>query len=241
MNTNGFDFGAVVGKKLTGTRFILVRHGETDWNKEKRFQGHTDIALNAHGVQQAQLVRKYFNQLEAEGILLYQQCISSDLDRARTTAKLIHGEKEPPLQLHSDLRERHYGHLAGLTGDEMSLKSAEEFASLRNRQPEAPLKGGESLRQFYDRVVLVFKEIAYANRGTSTLLVAHGGVLDCIYRYCTGEPIEKQRDWELPNCGLNIVELDSEGHGNVLLWAWLGHLNKDLPSQNMDEVDGRVA
>lgn len=241
LDTKTIDFGAVVSKKPTSTRFILVRHGETDWNKEKRFQGHIDIALNAHGTEQARLVRRYFDELEATGLLLYQQCVSSDLDRARTTADLIHDQKTTPVQLHADLRERHYGHLAGLTGDEMSLKSPEEFASLRNRQPEAQLEGGESLRQFYDRVVLAFKEIANANQGACTLLVAHGGVLDCIYRYCAGEPLDKQRDWQLPNCALNIVELDSEGHGSVLLWAWQGHLNKGLPGQNMDEVDGRVA
>lgn len=241
LDTKASDFGAVVSEKPVGTRFILVRHGETDWNREKRFQGHTDIALNAHGVQQARLIHQYFDALEANGLALYQQCISSDLDRARTTANIIHGQKTPPVQPNPDLRERHYGHLAGLTGDEMALKSPEEFAGLRNRQPDAPLHGGESLRQFYNRVVLAFKEIARVNQGTSTLLVAHGGVLDCIYRYCTGESLDKQRDWQLPNCALNIVELDSQGHGNVLLWAWLGHLNKDLPGQNMDEVDGRVA
>ncbi|MCR2746305.1 histidine phosphatase family protein [Limnobacter parvus] len=240
MNTQAIDFGAIVSKKFTNTRFILVRHGETDWNKEKRFQGHTDIALNAHGTQQAQLIRKYFDELKANGLSLYQKCVCSDLDRARTTAQIICGEKTLPAQLHSGLRERHYGHLAGLTANQMSEKSPDEFAALSNRHPEAPLQGGESLRQFYDRVVSTFLEIANANRGASTLLVAHGGVLDCIYRYCTDEPLEKQRDWQLPNCALNIVELDSEAHGNVLLWAWQGHLNKDLPGQNMDEVDGRV-
>ena len=235
------DFGAVVSKKLAGTRFILVRHGETDWNKEKRFQGHTDIALNAHGMLQAKLVKHHFDKMQGTGQPLYQHCESSDLSRALATATTIHGDKMPGVALNAGLRERHYGHLSGLTGDEMHARSPDEFAGLRSRAPDAPLLGGESLRDFYQRVVFAFEEIASARKGSTVLLVAHGGVLDCIYRHCTGEPLQKQREWQLPNCALNVVDIDSQGKKSVSLWAWTGHLNKDKPGQNMDEVDGRIA
>ena len=241
MSTHASNFRTVVSKKPKGTRFILVRHGETDWNKEKRFQGHTDIALNTHGVLQAQLVRRYFDLMEAAGMQVYEYCVSSDLGRAHATAKTIHGNKTPAVVLNNGLRERNYGHLSGLTGDEMREKSPEEFASLRNRVPDAPLLGGESLEQFYQRVVSAFQQIATEQQGRTTLLVAHGGVLDCIYRHCTGEPLQKQREWQLPNCALNVVDIDSQGKKSVSLWAWTGHLNKDKPGQNMDEVDGRIA
>ena len=237
MSSNKLGFKEVVRNKPVGTRFILVRHGETDWNKEKRFQGHTDIALNAHGLQQAQRVRLCFEQYDK----LYQHCVSSDLDRAHTTARTIHGNKTPAIVLNQGLRERDYGHLSGMTGDEMHEKSPQEFASLRSRVPNAPLLGGESLTQFYHRVVSEFEQIAREQQGHTTLLVAHGGVLDCIYRHCTGEPLEKQRDWQLPNCALNVVEIDPQGNKSVKLWAWTEHLNDDEPSQNMDEVDGRIA
>lgn len=235
------DFGAVVSKKLIGTRFILVRHGETDWNREKRFQGHTDIALNAHGLLQAELVKRHFEQLKLSGLQLYQHCESSDLSRAKITATTIHGENTTEVALNQGLRERHYGHLAGMTGDEMQAYSPEEFAGLRSRSPDAPLKGGESLRAFYQRVVKAFSEIASERQSQTILLVAHGGVLDCIYRHCTGEPLEKQREWQLPNCALNVVDIDPRGNKSVKLWAWIGHLHHDRPGQNMDEVDGRIA
>ncbi|WP_138518726.1 histidine phosphatase family protein [Limnobacter alexandrii] len=242
MSSQAIDFGAIVRKKPTGTRFILVRHGETDWNKEKRFQGHTDIALNAHGLLQAQLLGKHFGSLKAQGIELYTHCVSSDLSRAYSTATIIHGSKTPAIELNAGLRERHYGHLSGLTGDEMQAKSPQEFDSLKNREPDAPLQGGESLNQFYTRVVSAFEQIRqHASPGDTILLVAHGGVLDCIYRHCTGEPIEKQREWQLPNCALNVVEIDPGGQKQVRLWAWVEHLNNDEPGQNMDEVDGRIA
>jgi len=241
LNVQAFDFGAIVSKKPIGTRFILVRHGETDWNKEKRFQGHTDIALNAHGLQQAELVKHYFEQLKTTGLQLYQHCESSDLSRAKVTATTIHGHDLSEIALNPDLRERHYGHLAGMTGDEMQAHSPEEFANLRNRHPDAPLKDGESLREFYQRVVHAFEGIASARQGQTILLVAHGGVLDCIYRHCCGESLQKQREWQLPNCALNVVEIDSQDNKSVPLWAWTGHLNNDKPGQNMDEVDGRIA
>jgi len=241
LESKSLDFGAIVSKKPTGSRFILVRHGETDWNKEKRFQGHTDIALNTHGLLQAQLVREYFDALEAQGAEIYHHCFSSDLSRAHTTARTIHGAKTPAIELNTGLRERDYGHLAGLTGDEMQIKSPEEFSGLKNRVVDAPLKGGESLNQFYRRVISTFEQIANKNQSKTTLLVAHGGVLDCIYRYCTGEPLHKQREWQLPNCALNVINIDSQGNKSVKLWAWTGHLNNDKPGQNMDEVDGRIA
>jgi 2,3-bisphosphoglycerate-dependent phosphoglycerate mutase len=241
LNTKALDFGAIVSNKPEGSRFILVRHGETDWNKEKRFQGHTDIALNAHGLLQALLLRKYFDSLEMRGIPLYDYCVSSDLSRARATAQAIHGLKTPAIELNAGLRERDYGHLSGLTGDEMQAKSPEEFAGLKNRVADAPLQGGESLFQFYSRVISTFGQIDKTSLGKTTLLVAHGGVLDCIYRYCTGEPLQKQREWQLPNCALNVIDIDAQGNKSVKLWAWTGHLNHDKPGQNMDEVDGRIA
>jgi len=242
LNTQALDFGAVVSKKPAGTRFILVRHGETDWNREKRFQGHTDIALNAHGLNQAALIRRYFDQIElTSNATLYDHCVSSDLGRAHTTAKAIHGDKNPPIVLNANLRERHYGHLSGLTADEMQAKSPAEYQGLLERIPEAPLQGGESLDQFYQRVTEAFEQIARDKTGQTVLVVAHGGVLDCIYRHCMEEPIQKQRSWQLPNCALNVIELDSQGVWNIPVWAWTGHLNLDASGQNMDEVDGRIA
>lgn len=241
MNAQALDFGAVVSKKPASTRFILVRHGETDWNREKRFQGHTDIALNAHGLRQAAHIRRYFNQLELANIAIYQHCVSSDLSRAHTTAKAIHGEKLPPIELNASLRERHYGHLSGLTADEMQAKSPQEYRGLRERSPEAPLADGESLAGFYHRVTTAFEQIAHERHGDTVLLVAHGGVLDCIYRHCLGELLQKPRDWQLPNCALNVIELDSQGVWNIPVWAWMAHLNLDSPGQHMDEVDGRIA
>ena len=117
MNTQALDFGAVVSKKLTGTRLVLVRHGETDWNREMRFQGHTDIPLNKQGETQALLVQRYLDTLAKTVGFQIDACFSSDLARAHNTARLVSEPFGLQVLLTQGLRERDYGHLSGLTGD----------------------------------------------------------------------------------------------------------------------------
>ncbi|MCQ8896855.1 histidine phosphatase family protein [Limnobacter humi] len=238
------DLLAAWPKAMDATRFILVRHGETDWNQEKRFQGHTDIPLNTRGLHQARQVANCLRELEtALGCPhgLYQQGVSSDLNRALTTAKLIHGSRPTPLHITTALRERDYGHLSGLTGDEMHAKSPAEFAALKVRDPETVIQGGESLIQFSQRVVTCVQGLHQAHAGQTLLLVAHGGVLDSIYRHCTDEPLHKPRAWLLPNCGIHVVDIHANGRRNIVHWAYTDHLTGTDGNPAADEVDGRVA
>ncbi|HEX4842428.1 MAG TPA: histidine phosphatase family protein [Limnobacter sp.] len=225
------------------TRIVLVRHGETDWNAQKRFQGHTDIPLNACGRAQAQRVGQYFSALTAAATdhpLAFDHCVSSDLQRAHHTAQAI-AQGDCTIELDRRLRERDYGHLSGLTGDEMHQKSPREFEALKRRDPEATVSGGESLLQFHKRVIEALNEHANRWRGQTLLLVAHGGVLDCIYRHCTGEPLHTQRAWQLPNCAINVIDLAANGQHHVVVWGHTAHLDHGQSGQTLDEVDGRVA
>ncbi|MDH4395903.1 MAG: histidine phosphatase family protein [Limnobacter sp.] len=232
-------------------KVVLVRHGETDWNASKRFQGHTDIPLNPLGVQQALALAGHFRQLE-EAIQrpIAQRCISSDLSRARDTAAIL-WDAQAKLHLEPKLRERDYGHLSGLTGDEMAAQHPEAFQGLKARAPHSPLPGGESLHDFNQRVLTAFVKLLSDYPDDDLLLVAHGGVLDCIYRYCTREPLEKHRDWLLPNAALNLLQVEKARSqaeetsatppaAEILLWADQSHFvqQEDRPK---DEVDGRIA
>lgn len=223
------------------TRFLLVRHGETDWNKEKRFQGHTDIPLNTQGIEQAYLLRARLERIaHAAGVQigqLYDLCTSSDLGRAMHTAQVLHGTHPQPIAANTQLRERHYGQLSGLTGDEMHAKSPIEFAALKAREPHALITGGESLADFYARISSQINALLDQYSGKTILLVAHGGVLDCIYRQATGEPLHTPRGWLLPNCALNVVDHSPTTGFSVALWGDVAHLLEDAG----DEVDGRVA
>ncbi len=221
------------------TRTILVRHGETPWNREKRFQGHTDIGLNATGIEQAHLLGKALRQIPN---LVFESAISSDLTRAQHTAAiLLEHNPGPSLVTTSGLRERDYGQLSGLTGDEMRLKSPSEYEALTRREPSAIIEGGESLNMFYARVTDTFQNLLDKHRGQTVLLVGHGGVLDCIYRLCTNTPVQAPRSWLVPNCALNIIDFDFQRKNSILTWANLQHLSVEAHGQQIDEVDGRIA
>lgn len=232
-------------------RILLVRHGETDWNASKRFQGHTDIPLNPLGVKQAQALALHFRQLER---LIQrpvaQRCISSDLSRAHDTARIL-WDGMPGLHLEPMLRERDYGHLSGLTGDEMHAQHPEVFQGLKAREAHAAVPGGESLHEFNQRVLTTFHKVLTTYPDEDLLLVAHGGVLDCIYRHCTDEPLEKHREWLLPNAALNVLQapknpktVENSGAMKIVLWADQSHLESGeagMPPASKDEVDGRIA
>lgn len=221
------------------TRTILVRHGETPWNQEKRFQGHTDIGLNAKGIEQAHLLGKALGQMPN---LVFDSTISSDLERAQHTASiLLEHNPGPDLMTTPGLRERHYGHLSGLTGDEMQRKSPSEYEALTQRVPSASIEGGESLNMFYARVTGAFQNLLKKHQGQTVLMVGHGGVLDCIYRMCTNTPIDAPRSWLVPNCALNVIDFDFQGKSSILTWANLQHLSVEAHAQQIDEVDGRIA
>lgn len=226
------------------TRLILVRHGETDWNQQKRFQGHMDIPLNARGIEQAYLLRARLERIAHSAELplgeLYDLCFTSDLSRAHHTATLLHGTHPSPLISTQSLRERHYGHFSGMTGDEMEAHDPDEFKTLRERIPNAPLTGGENLQAFYTRIISYVAGLIEQYPLQTLLLVAHGGVLDCLYRLASQEPLSTTRSWLLPNCAMNVIDWHSEkedkGFFTVPLWADVNHLLEDAG----DEVDGRV-
>lgn len=239
-------FHALWPKPASTTRLVLVRHGETPWNVEQRFQGHTDIGLNQRGIEQAHKVHQamhlaHTRLLKDDQGPLIDACYSSDLSRAQHTAQIIRPDDTVPVQLLTGLRERHYGDFSGLTSAEMAQKDPNQFQIISQRQPDGPVKDGESLRQFNTRVMDAVTAILQQHTGQTVLVVAHGGVLDCIYRHAQGIDLAPKRAWLLPNCALNVMD-QPPGQGlQVRLWADTHHLDLNTSQPAGDEVDGRVA
>ena len=207
-------------------RLCIVRHGETDWNAEKRIQGQIDIPLNAAGRAQAAAT--------AAGLAgqRFDAIYSSDLARTLQTAEPIAAAFGLPLFATPVLRERHYGRMQGLTGAEACSRFPELHAIYAARDPHHDLDGGESLADFAERVARALRELAAAHEGQTLLLVAHGGVLDIAYRLATGRDLVTPRDFPIPNAGLNWLEY--RGAGWLLVaWGDKAHLQKAL-----DEVSG---
>jgi probable phosphoglycerate mutase len=206
---------------MEATRLIAVRHGETAWNVDARIQGHLDIALNDKGQWQA---RQVAQALAGEPVAAVY---SSDLLRARHTAEAIALAAGAPLVTDPTLRERHFGLFEGKTFKEIEQAWPDHAHHWRKRVPHwEPPQGGESLLALRERVRQTVQRIAARHPDEQVVLVAHGGVLDALYRVATGQPVDAPRTWELPNAAINRLLWTPESL--VLVgWSDTQHLQRD--------------
>jgi probable phosphoglycerate mutase len=197
------------------TNILLIRHGETAWNAERRLQGHLDIPLNEEGERQARLLAR---ALAHEPIDLL---VSSDLGRARQTAQAVAALRGMPLQIEPGLRERCYGGFEGLLYTEIEQRFPAEFAAWQARDIDAILPNGkncgETFRQFYARATEAILGLARMHPGRTLALVAHGGVLECAYRMAGNLPLETPRDFKVYNASVNRFRVDG---GKLVLESW---------------------
>jgi 2,3-bisphosphoglycerate-dependent phosphoglycerate mutase len=199
------------------TRLCVVRHGETDWNAGKRIQGQIDIPLSAVGHAQA---RATGNALKDEGLAAIY---SSDLLRTRQTAEATAHLAHLPLQLLPGLRERHYGVFQGLTFEEAAIRYPAEYARHHARDPRFAPAGGESLLDLAARLDEAVASIVRRHAGEAVALFTHGGVLDILHRQASGKPLTTARDFTIPNCAINWIEVVN-GCWTLLSWAEREHL-----------------
>lgn len=183
------------------TKLILVRHGETDWNKESRFQGNQDIALNKKGEAQAQ---KLADRLADEKIdLIY----SSNLGRAHTTAKIIAQEHNLEVGVRANLQEIDFGVWEGLTFAEINEQYSKEFSAWKDNPNEMKPKDGESLKEVEKRAVKAMNELLEEHDGKTILVAAHGGVNRVVISNFLGMPLDKCWRLNQDNTAVNIINI----------------------------------
>jgi probable phosphoglycerate mutase len=201
------------------TRVVAIRHGETAWNAEQRLQGHTDIGLNDRGQEQA---RRLALALEGED---FAAVYASDLSRAFATAQAFAAPAGLRVQADTGLRERAFGIFEGHTYGEIEQRWPEGALRWRQRDPQFAPEGGESLEAFQARSVAAVARLAAAHAGESIAVVAHGGVLDALYRAATRAGLSAPRTWALGNASVN--RLLHTGEGFVLVgWNDSRHLDE---------------
>ncbi len=203
-------------------RLLALRHGQTAWNAEQRLQGHADIALDSTGQWQAAQLAQALAQ---EGI---EAIYCSDLQRARDTATALQAATGAPLVQHAGLRERFFGVLEGHTYAEIDQRWPQDARAWRQRDVLAMPGGGESLLQFYNRCVGVAVQLAARHPGGVVAMVAHGGVLDCLYRAATGLGLGAPRSWELGNATINRLLWSPQGL-SLVGWNDDQHLQQPPP------------
>ncbi|MGF6969107.1 putative phosphoglycerate mutase [Paraburkholderia sp. WC7.3g] len=205
------------------TQILFIRHGETDWNRIKRIQGHIDIPLATTGVAQAKRLAQRLADEAKQGARL-DAIYSSDLQRAQQTAQPIGEALGLPLQSRENLRERSYGAFQGHDSDEIALRFPGEYAQWQTRDPGFAPPEGESQRVFYHRIVHAIEPLVAAHPGGRIACVTHGGVLDCVRRFATSMPLNAPRDYPLLNTSLNIVDYVN-GRATIVSWADVSHLD----------------
>jgi probable phosphoglycerate mutase len=156
------------------TTILLARHGETDWNRERRLQGSSDTELNELGRSQARELAATLADVDLTAVY------SSDLRRARETAEIVAASKGLTVHVDRDLRERSFGRWEGLTRAEI----AERFPDLEQHD-------GESDAEVHRRVLAAVHRIADAHPGARVLLVSHGSALNTLWHHASGQRLER--------------------------------------------------
>ena len=199
------------------TDVILIRHGETDWNVQGRFQGQIDVPLNALGQRQA---ARMAERLAQERVDVFY---CSDLLRTRQTAEPAALKLKLAAAPDAGLREQHFGILEGLSFDEVQAQHPQYLAEWLRHDPDYALPEGESVRSFHARVVGAVRSLAELHAGQTLAVVTHGGVLDMLFRTVHGLPLHGPRDCPIPNAGLNRLRLQG-GRFEIVSWADDAHL-----------------
>ena len=170
------------------TTLLLARHGETDWNRELRIQGSSDIELNELGRQQAQFLAQELTDVDVDAIY------SSDLSRARATAAAVAATHGLDVTLDPRLRERSFGSWEGLTREDVS------------GFPPGARHDGESDDEVRARVLAAVEEIAARHPGEQVLIVSHGGALNTLWHHALGVRVER---WA--NCAVYKLAVRDDG------------------------------
>jgi len=202
------------------TEIWFIRHGETEWNRERRIQGWQDTALNAAG--RAQALRLAARLHEAAGGTPFAALYSSDLQRARATAQPVAAKLGLDLRAEPGIRERRFGVLEGLELGRMDELAPEAAAAWKSRDPARALEGGEALGEFRRRIVEAVEELARRHAGARVLAFTHGGVLDIVWREAQGLPLDAPRNAPLLNASINRVRV-SPGRWRMLEWGDVAH------------------
>jgi probable phosphoglycerate mutase len=204
---------------MDATRILAIRHGETAWNVDTRLQGHLDIPLNEVGLRQASHLAQALAQRDTVDAIY-----ASDLSRAHATASAIAQAMGQTVAVHAGLRERHFGVFQGRTFAQIEAELPEHALQWRKRVPEwIPPGGGESLVMLHERILKTVDELAVQHKGQQIVLVAHGGVLDVLYRAATRLTLQAPRTWQLTNTAVNRLLWTPQGL-SLVGWGDTSHL-----------------
>jgi alpha-ribazole phosphatase len=194
-------------------RLIIVRHGETNYNSQRRFTGQSDIPLNALGKLQTDALRDCLATEQFDAI------VTSDLERTRVTAKAIALEHDLPILEDSDLRELAFGEWEGYTYDEVLARDADRVSLWRTDPTVNAPPGGENVTQLRDRCARALSRWQAQYPEGSVLWVTHGGLIGVLLCHVLG--IDLRHRWQFRHDNASISEIRMHGEHAII-----GRLNE---------------
>jgi 2,3-bisphosphoglycerate-dependent phosphoglycerate mutase len=190
---------------MPATKMVVIRHGETLWNLDGRYQGHADSPLTEKGIAQAEAVGKRMKQYPFD--VLY----SSDLPRAYRTAQCIATNTQQKIVIDTRLRERNLGIFQGMCREEFVQQHPEIYAQYQANLLDYVIPQGESIRQCYQRSMEYFETLAQHHAGATIVLVTHGGILANLLKCALNIPLQAPRNFHVWNASLNVFSYDQHG------------------------------
>ncbi len=199
------------------TEIILIRHGETVWNLERKFQGQLNSPLTERGIAQAQAlaVRLQHDRLS--------HIYSSNLGRCYQTAQYVATIRGQPIIVDERFCERNYGPFQGLTRQEVQDNYPQLYENDKSGNPDYVIPNGESKREVLQRALTALEELSQRHVGERFLVVTHGAVLSILFRHFLGIPLHTPRLFKITNVGFNLVSIN-EGHWLVETLGDVSHL-----------------
>jgi len=204
------------------TNVLLIRHGQSEGNAERRFGGHTATPLSPRGRRQAQATARALQSEELTAIY------TSDLARAVETARALAAVTGLPIHPTSAFRERSVGVMEGLTFEDAAQQHPEQYAALLRRDFEHVLTGGESYRQLLDRAWQKLDKIIAENQGGKIAVISHTGTICILALHLMGalDAPELKPVWiSSANCGITRFELRDDSFVRVLMLNDTRHLS----------------
>ncbi len=205
------------------TRFYLIRHGETDWNKQGIYQGWTDIELSQEGKRQAELLGKRFQNLPLNAIYV------SPLKRAIATAEPVAKAKGISVQLDSHFKEINFGEWEGSSVPQLTEKYGEPFTNFFNDPFSHEFPGEGSFDKVRQRSVEGFELLLEKHKGQSVGIISHGGLLRVLIMTIMGMDNSFYRKTWLTNTSITIIDVMENGSKLLLTLNDKAHLEQEQP------------
>lgn len=205
------------------TTIYITRHGETEWNRQCRFQGSMNSELTEKGILAAELLSERIENIDLDLI------ITSPLKRAYHTAKIVRGNKNVEIIKNEGLKEINLGDFEGMKYDDIRKSYSDTIEGIQEDPFTNRYPNGENLIEFYKRVEKAFKEVIEKCKGKRILIVAHGGTIKCIECYFRNIKIKK--DWMnsvVNNCSLTCIKVDEENNMKEIYYNNIEHLEGSL-------------